>query len=304
MTDIAIHTQHPAAATGPATAAATDTASDFGAFLDTVLDIVNPLQHLPVVSTIYRAVTGDTIGAPARLVGGALYGGPLGAASAAVNLIVEGETGHDIGEHALALLTGEDSEPGEQLASLDGMPLPVDRGELVYVAYGDANAMTPDAVSWRGDYRRPGAAAVAQAAARPTVEAPPDAVPDAAPVTAAVASRPTATTEPPQTNLPNTADTTAAVQAAPSPLASVATPPVPDAATANLPQMPAWFAAALTQAEQGPATKADAAPETPAEWMPAAMSLALDKYKAMAIARSTGDSPINGPADGKADGED
>ena len=26
-----------------------------------LLNIVNPLQHLPVISTIYRAITGDTI---------------------------------------------------------------------------------------------------------------------------------------------------------------------------------------------------------------------------------------------------
>ena len=29
-------------------------------FLD-MLDIINPLQHIPVVSTLYRAITGDTI---------------------------------------------------------------------------------------------------------------------------------------------------------------------------------------------------------------------------------------------------
>jgi hypothetical protein len=160
--------------------------------------------------------------------------------------------------------------------------------------------MTPDAVSWHGDYRRPGAAAVAQASASPVVEAPPD----DAPVTAAAVSRHTETTEPARTNLRDTADTATTVQASPLASASVATPPAPDAATANLPQMPAWFAAALANAERGPATRADAALESPAEWMPAAMSLALDKYKAMAIERSTGDSPINGPADDKADGED
>ena len=33
--------------------------SDGFSFLD-VLDIINPLQHLPVISTLYRQVTGDT----------------------------------------------------------------------------------------------------------------------------------------------------------------------------------------------------------------------------------------------------
>ncbi|HEX2116212.1 MAG TPA: hypothetical protein VHM01_17550, partial [Alphaproteobacteria bacterium] len=47
------------------------------------LSVINPLQHIPVVSTLYRWVTGDTIKPAARVVGGALYGGPIGMISAA-----------------------------------------------------------------------------------------------------------------------------------------------------------------------------------------------------------------------------
>lgn len=56
-----------------------DTGKDksFG-FLD-IVDIVNPLQHIPVVSNLYQSATGDTIGAIAKIVGGAVFGGPLGA---------------------------------------------------------------------------------------------------------------------------------------------------------------------------------------------------------------------------------
>lgn len=47
-----------------------------------VLHALNPLQHLPVIGTIYRAVTGDTIAPPFRIagsiVGGMISGGPLG----------------------------------------------------------------------------------------------------------------------------------------------------------------------------------------------------------------------------------
>jgi hypothetical protein len=47
-----------------------------------VLSCLNPLQYLPVVGTIYRAVTGDTIPAPVREVGSlvvsGLTGGPVG----------------------------------------------------------------------------------------------------------------------------------------------------------------------------------------------------------------------------------
>jgi hypothetical protein len=52
----------------------------FGDFLD----VINPLQHIPVVSTVYRMITGDEIGMGARLAGGALYGGPLGFVAAGV----------------------------------------------------------------------------------------------------------------------------------------------------------------------------------------------------------------------------
>jgi len=73
-----------------------------------LLDVVNPLQHTPVVSSIYRYVTGDEIGGLARLAGGFLYGGPVGLASSAANLGIEGATGRDIGEHVLAALDGSD----------------------------------------------------------------------------------------------------------------------------------------------------------------------------------------------------
>jgi len=57
-------------------------------FLD-VLDLVNPLQHIPVVSTLYRSLTGDQISPGMRVAGGALYGGPIGAGLATAGLVVE-----------------------------------------------------------------------------------------------------------------------------------------------------------------------------------------------------------------------
>jgi hypothetical protein len=69
-----------------------------------LFDVVNPLQQLPVVSTLYRAMSGDTIAAGPRLLGGALFGGPLGLATAAANTAIEQTTGKDVGDHVLALL--------------------------------------------------------------------------------------------------------------------------------------------------------------------------------------------------------
>ena len=37
-----------------------------------VLDIINPLQHIPLLSIVYREITGDTLHPTARVLGGAL----------------------------------------------------------------------------------------------------------------------------------------------------------------------------------------------------------------------------------------
>jgi hypothetical protein len=77
-----------------------------------LLDVINPLQHVPVVATIYRSMSGDSIAPGPRLAGGGLFGGLIGLAGAAVNLAIEKTTGKDIGGHMLALLTGDGGLPG------------------------------------------------------------------------------------------------------------------------------------------------------------------------------------------------
>jgi hypothetical protein len=52
----------------------------FGEFLRAL----NPLHHLPVIGTIYRAATGETIPPVLRVLGGGVFGGPVGMLSAAV----------------------------------------------------------------------------------------------------------------------------------------------------------------------------------------------------------------------------
>lgn len=74
----------------------------FGDFLD----IVNPLQHLPVVGTLYRAVTGDQIKTPEKLVGDALYGGVWGLVSSLADTAFQAATGKNFGDTVLALFTG------------------------------------------------------------------------------------------------------------------------------------------------------------------------------------------------------
>ena len=78
-----------------------------------LLSVINPLQHIPVVSTLYRWVTGDTIKPAARVVGGALYGGPIGMVSAALNAVVEQVKGADIGAQLIAMVTPDPAKDRE-----------------------------------------------------------------------------------------------------------------------------------------------------------------------------------------------
>ena len=70
-----------------------DQNADDGFTFDDLIDIINPLQHLPIVSTIYRAITGDEISVKARAVGGGLFGGPIGLLAAGATMAVEEATG-------------------------------------------------------------------------------------------------------------------------------------------------------------------------------------------------------------------
>ncbi|MGO1119517.1 hypothetical protein ACTL6U_12460 [Rhodovibrionaceae bacterium A322] len=78
------------------------------AAFDDLVDMVNPLQHLPVVSTLYREFTGDGISGQARIVGGTLFGGPLGALASVGNELLKQASGADLGEHAMAALLDRD----------------------------------------------------------------------------------------------------------------------------------------------------------------------------------------------------
>jgi len=61
-----------------------------------VLDVVNPLQHIPVIGSLYRSVSGDTLSSGARIAGGALFGGPLGLIASIANEIALEISGEDI----------------------------------------------------------------------------------------------------------------------------------------------------------------------------------------------------------------
>lgn len=61
-----------------------------------ILDIVNPLHHLPIVGSVYRSLTNDTISPVARITGGAIYGGPIGGVVSIATAAIEEHSGHDV----------------------------------------------------------------------------------------------------------------------------------------------------------------------------------------------------------------
>ncbi len=72
-------------------------------FLD-LIDVVNPLHHIPVVGPLYRDITGDVIDLLPQITGSALFFGPIGAGLAAVDVVLKETTGSDTGDHILAML--------------------------------------------------------------------------------------------------------------------------------------------------------------------------------------------------------
>jgi len=87
-----------------------------------LLDVVNPLQHIPVVATLYREWTGDEIDPVPRVAGGGLFGGLIGFAVSVANVVIEESTGQNVGEHALALVTGDEEEPAETVTAAPAKP--------------------------------------------------------------------------------------------------------------------------------------------------------------------------------------
>ena len=83
------------------------------------LDVINPLQHIPIISTIYRSITGDEIKTAARAMGGMLYGGPIGMVAGIANGTVEDATGRDIPETLVAMATGNHQPDKPDLPAVD-----------------------------------------------------------------------------------------------------------------------------------------------------------------------------------------
>jgi len=104
-----------------------------------LLDILNPLQHIPVIGELYRAVSGDDISPGARMAGGTLYGGALGFVGALANSVVAEASGKDIGGNVLALFNG-DGDADSHVLIAGVAPAAHDNAQLVSLAGGVAPA--------------------------------------------------------------------------------------------------------------------------------------------------------------------
>jgi hypothetical protein len=124
-----------------------------------VLDIVNPLQHIPIVGSIYRAVTGDEIKPAMQIGGDILYGGVIGGMASIANAVLQEASGKDLGGHIMAGL-GFGDEGGKNAP--------------VQVAAA-ASSQAPSQTAQMSATQAPQTAAPAQqqASARPTASAAP-----------------------------------------------------------------------------------------------------------------------------------
>jgi hypothetical protein len=95
----------------PAAATRTHAWKDGGPGFHDLLDMINPLQHIPVVGAVYRWLTGDVPGNVAQLAGDTLYGGPVGLAASLFGIAFKEETGKDPGAMAIAFLGGGSDAP-------------------------------------------------------------------------------------------------------------------------------------------------------------------------------------------------
>lgn len=258
-----------------------DARVEAGDFFSTLLDIVNPLQHIPVVSNLYREITGDEISPAARMIGGAMFGGPIGFASASANVLLEQTSGEDVMGHALAMLS---DEPADGIPGAAPGPLRQQAGDpgARELAHANVDVIAEDIV-WSAPRIVPSLAGPDTGA--PPVELASAVTPRPAPaggrsLNAPVAA-PVATTTPP-TDTP----TTDTVPPAPTPAAVTQSS---DSGTTQAP--PQWLAAAMKDAASAESAlqNGNAPVFTEAKpWVANAILDALDKYEALARTRTQG----------------
>ena len=142
-----------------ATPSAQPAAPSDKSFWDNILDVINPLQHLPVVGTLYRQATGDKMGDLEKVAGDTLYGGPIGLASSLADVAFEKITGKDFGDTVLDFVEGGDKTTVTASTTKPLKPLPV---RTTLAADAPPSALAPASVA-KSASAKPAAADVKQA---------------------------------------------------------------------------------------------------------------------------------------------
>ncbi len=117
-------------------------------FLD-IIDAVNPLQHIPLISSIYRNISRDSISDVPKFVGGALYGGPIGLVAALGSYIIEAEsTTTQEPRKGPALATNDEQMKQQQINTTKDETFEVlGKKKTSHSSYSLKNAVTPKVFS-------------------------------------------------------------------------------------------------------------------------------------------------------------
>lgn len=76
-----------------------------------LLDAINPLNHIPIISTLFSQATEHKASTASRLAGGALLGGPVGFAASLMDVVFEYATGSSTSDTIIAALGGGGDSP-------------------------------------------------------------------------------------------------------------------------------------------------------------------------------------------------
>ncbi len=113
-----------------------------GVGFDDLIDMVNPLHHIPIVGQAYRAVTGDTISTGAAMIGGGIFGGIAGVISSGVGALVDGINGESISTSVAQIVTQKETKTAF-FAPEAGTKLQADEGQALLALYEDGAFQTP-----------------------------------------------------------------------------------------------------------------------------------------------------------------
>jgi hypothetical protein len=115
-----------------------------------LLAAINPIQHIPIVGSIYRAITGDTMSPTAEVVGGALFGGIIGAVTSLADVVFAQATGKNVGDTVLSWLGFDSNASKTQLAkATPSSDFPVAPSSVSPAAGSDAALATQAAFAYR-----------------------------------------------------------------------------------------------------------------------------------------------------------